>query len=279
MRQRGHIQSTQSTERGAFATATGSSNAFVVDLRPVPPTLSEGLRLTFEANHNITGATTVNVNSLGVKSIKKNVSVDLQQGDIKTGQIVDIVYDGTNFQILTGTSGFSGYSGAVGDTGTSGYSGFAGNTGLSGFSGETGASGFSGFSGFDGISVSGYSGYSGRSGFSGDNGAQGYSGISGKSGYSGRSGYSGTNGATGASGTSGYSGRSGYSGLRGPIGLTGAQGTSGFSGRSGYSGAVGAKKGYDTSGWNDNIGTDSHIFGIRERWSQLYYQRFCDHDI
>ena len=153
MRQRGHIQSTQSTERGAFATATGSSNAFVVDLRPVPPTLSEGLRLTFEANHNITGATTVNVNSLGVKSIKKNVSVDLQQGDIKTGQIVDIVYDGTNFQILTGTSGFSGYSGAVGDTGTSGYSGFAGNTGLSGFSGETGASGFSGI---NGISVSGF---------------------------------------------------------------------------------------------------------------------------
>ena len=48
-----------------------------------------------------TGAATLNLNSLGAKSIKKNGNTDLAATDIKTGQIYCLAYDGTNFQILT----------------------------------------------------------------------------------------------------------------------------------------------------------------------------------
>lgn len=46
-----------------------------------------------------TGAATLNVNSLGAKSIKKNGSTALAAGDIAAGQILLLGYDGTNFQL------------------------------------------------------------------------------------------------------------------------------------------------------------------------------------
>lgn len=53
------------------------------------------------ANAN-TGASSLNVDSLGAKTIKKNVTEDVEAGDIKAGQVVPLVYDGTNFQIVGG---------------------------------------------------------------------------------------------------------------------------------------------------------------------------------
>jgi len=47
---------------------------------------------------------TLNVNSLGAKTIKKNVSVNLSDGDIALGAVVTVVYDGTNFQLETPVS-------------------------------------------------------------------------------------------------------------------------------------------------------------------------------
>jgi len=48
-----------------------------------------------------TGACTLNVNSRGAKAIKKNVVTDLVTGDIVAGQIISVIYDGTNFQIVS----------------------------------------------------------------------------------------------------------------------------------------------------------------------------------
>lgn len=52
-----------------------------------------------------TGASTININSLGAKSLKKSVSTALASGDILAGQEFIIVYDGTNFQVVGISSG------------------------------------------------------------------------------------------------------------------------------------------------------------------------------
>lgn len=47
-----------------------------------------------------TGAATININGLGVKSITKNGATPLGAGDIVSGKTVLIAYDGTQFQLL-----------------------------------------------------------------------------------------------------------------------------------------------------------------------------------
>jgi hypothetical protein len=47
-----------------------------------------------------TGASTLNLNSIGGVAIKKNGTAALAAGDIAAGQIYAVAYDGTNFQIL-----------------------------------------------------------------------------------------------------------------------------------------------------------------------------------
>lgn len=83
-----------------YATSTGSANAYVLTLAPALPALVAGRMLTFKANFANTGAATLNVNGLGAKSIKR-VSSDIGAGNIQAGQIVTVIYDGTNFQLLT----------------------------------------------------------------------------------------------------------------------------------------------------------------------------------
>ena len=84
--------------------STGSSNAFVITYSPVPTAYVTGQHYPFIANFSNTGAATVNVNSLGAKSIKKNGATALASGDIASGQVVDEVYDGTNMQMVAPTS-------------------------------------------------------------------------------------------------------------------------------------------------------------------------------
>ena len=64
------------------------------------------MTIRFKANTANTGAATLNVNSLGAKTIKKNVSQDLETGDISANQIITVVYDGTNFQLQSIPSSF-----------------------------------------------------------------------------------------------------------------------------------------------------------------------------
>ncbi|MCK9458664.1 MAG: hypothetical protein M0R80_03425 [Proteobacteria bacterium] len=177
-----------------YSADTGAANAYVVSLGL--NYLFIGLPVSFKASHDNTGASTLKVDSLPAVAIKKNVSDALDMGDIKTGQVITVIYDGIYFQIasalgsgISGYSGYSGigisgYSGYSGDSGISGYSGYSGDSGISGYSGYSGDSGISGYSGYSGSGISGYSGYSGS-------GISGYSGYSG-SGISGYSGYSGT---------------------------------------------------------------------------------------
>lgn len=85
-----------------FGADAGANDTYVVTLVPTPAAYVTGGHYRFKANTANTGACTVNFNSLGAKTIKKaagGITTDLADNDIRAGQWVDLVYDGTNFQI------------------------------------------------------------------------------------------------------------------------------------------------------------------------------------
>lgn len=90
--------------QGSYAEDVGSTDAYAVTLLSVPTVYVNGMELKFKANTTNTGPATINVNGLGAKTIKKSVSADLEDGDIKSGQIISVAYDGTNFQMLSTTA-------------------------------------------------------------------------------------------------------------------------------------------------------------------------------
>ena len=59
-----------------------------------------GQRFSFVASATNTGAVTLNINSLGAKDVTKRGTTALAAGDITSGQVVVVEYDGTRFQLL-----------------------------------------------------------------------------------------------------------------------------------------------------------------------------------
>ncbi len=60
-----------------------------------------GQVFNFVAAGTNTGATTLNINAIGAKAITKNGTTALTAGDITSGQVVTVFYDGTQFQITS----------------------------------------------------------------------------------------------------------------------------------------------------------------------------------
>lgn len=84
-----------------YATGAGTANAQTLTLAPAITAYTAGQGFRFKAGATNTGAATLNVNGLGAKSIKKcDGTIALVAGDITTGQIIHVVYDGTNFQMI-----------------------------------------------------------------------------------------------------------------------------------------------------------------------------------
>jgi len=84
------------------ATATGT-DTYAITLSPAPTAYTAGQIFQVKFTNANTGASTINVNGLGAKAIKKNVSGALVSGDIAAGQVLNLAYDGTNFQIVGGS--------------------------------------------------------------------------------------------------------------------------------------------------------------------------------
>ncbi|MBP7529226.1 MAG: hypothetical protein KA801_14965 [Syntrophorhabdaceae bacterium] len=83
-----------------YAADTGAADAYAIALDPALNEYVTGMPIFFKAANANTGASTLDINGLGTKGIKKNTDVDLTAGDIKAGQIVLVVYDGTSFQTI-----------------------------------------------------------------------------------------------------------------------------------------------------------------------------------
>lgn len=141
---------TSNSVPAVFPTSTGSSNAYVVTYSPVPSALVTGQHYPFIANFQNTGASTLNVNSLGAKAIKKYGGTVLASADIVNGAAVDTIYDGTNLQMISqlgnsasGTvtsiatnNGITG--GTITASGTIGLASIANNNLLGNFTGSSG---------------------------------------------------------------------------------------------------------------------------------------------
>jgi hypothetical protein len=80
---------------------TGSANAYVITPSPAITAYTTYQIFSFKATNANTTASTLNVNGLGTKTIKKGAGAfDLASGDIASGMIVVVEYDGTNFVML-----------------------------------------------------------------------------------------------------------------------------------------------------------------------------------
>jgi len=84
-----------------YAADAGSTDAYAITLSPVPSAYAAGMMVNFKAATFNTTASTLNVNTLGAVAIKKHGGQDLATGDIRSGQMVSVIHDGTNFQLLT----------------------------------------------------------------------------------------------------------------------------------------------------------------------------------
>jgi hypothetical protein len=79
-----------------YAADSGTANAMVVTLDPVPAALTSGMivRVKKSANAN-TGATTLNVNGLGAKAVKRMDGSALRRADLPASLPFEAIYDST----------------------------------------------------------------------------------------------------------------------------------------------------------------------------------------
>src|SRR6476661_8517994 len=97
---KGNLSGTLLVQESVLAD-TGAANAYVVTYTDSTPiAYTNGLRLSFKATYANTGASTLNVNGLGTRAIVTITGATLNAGDIPAGGIVEVVYNGTNFQIM-----------------------------------------------------------------------------------------------------------------------------------------------------------------------------------
>lgn len=101
---------------GDFYTDSGTANNYVLSViasKQAPTTYDIGLRMRFIPGNTNTGASIVNLASLGVKNIKTAGGDDPGAGAIIAGSIIELVYDGTN-AVIYNTS-ISGSEFSTGD--------------------------------------------------------------------------------------------------------------------------------------------------------------------
>ncbi len=92
----------QTQDNGATygGTAGGSANVITFNLTPAITAYAAGQMFSFIAAAANTSSATVNINGVGAKALTRNDATALLANDIKTGQLVTMVYDGTQFQLL-----------------------------------------------------------------------------------------------------------------------------------------------------------------------------------
>lgn len=105
--------------RNFTITSSGSANAYVLTYSVAPAAYYTGQAFGFITNFAVTGSATVNVNTLGAKTIKKlvaGVKTNLASGDISSGDFVQIVYDGTDVILLNPAAGSYTVNGQTNET-------------------------------------------------------------------------------------------------------------------------------------------------------------------
>lgn len=76
------------------------TNTITGSMTPDLGSYSTGMMVIFTPANNCTGATTINIDALGAKSIVKGDGTALESGDLQASTIHFLIYDGTNFVLL-----------------------------------------------------------------------------------------------------------------------------------------------------------------------------------
>lgn len=92
------------TSKIPYVASTGTANTYSITLSPAPTSYFEGMAVSVKINVANTGASTINVNGLGAKSITDILGNPVSVGDLPTGTIVTLRYNGTHFRIQSGAS-------------------------------------------------------------------------------------------------------------------------------------------------------------------------------
>ncbi len=83
-----------------YVVASGTPSAYTATLATsIISTLASGTFLNFLVPATNASGATLNVNSLGAKTLKKSVTSSLASGDLPAGQIASVVFTGTDFQV------------------------------------------------------------------------------------------------------------------------------------------------------------------------------------
>lgn len=100
-------QLTRSTRRALFswATDTGSANSLSTALDPPLISYEQGLEVRILVAADNTSACTIRINGLSTQQIIKKDGSTLVPGDLKRGGVAVMVYDGANFQLVSGAAG------------------------------------------------------------------------------------------------------------------------------------------------------------------------------
>lgn len=85
-----------------FASSSTGNDSYAITLSPAHTAYEVGREYIFKADVANTGSASLNVDGLGAKTLVKNSSTPLSNGDIPAGAIIHAVYDGTNMQITGG---------------------------------------------------------------------------------------------------------------------------------------------------------------------------------
>jgi microcystin-dependent protein len=96
----------------AAAAVGGTANAVLITLHPETEitAYAYGQVITFVATASNTGPVTVNVNGRGLRNVTKAGATPLTGGDLASGSVYTLFYDGAQFQISGGIGGSSTFS-------------------------------------------------------------------------------------------------------------------------------------------------------------------------
>lgn len=95
-----------SQAKTTWGVESGSGNTFTVTLDDTQTAYATGMEVAFIATHGNTGASVINVDGIGNANILGPTGAALASGDIVSGRIYTLRYDGANFQIMGVTAGF-----------------------------------------------------------------------------------------------------------------------------------------------------------------------------
>lgn len=95
------LRAVRSQRVNYIATVAGTANAITASLNPAPASLAEiaGAPIRIKIATTNTGAATLNLNSLGATAIVKADGNAVAARDLIAGAVVDLLFDGTSFQI------------------------------------------------------------------------------------------------------------------------------------------------------------------------------------